>query len=641
MSAEEVDHDGQPEPTASENMLDANSDDVFFVSLSYKGNAYEVPVQGDDHLASIFDFVQEALDFPRENCKLISKGKMLRPDNDALTVAEAGLSAGSKVMLVASSAKNISFVQSNRADPLVKGFAEEERDEQSRRKRARAALSAWGTKQDSEFNFGSIKAEFKYSEPPPYEAERLLQRLATDPGIIEIMKTRKFKVGVLTEMSPVEAQERMAKRGTPNMDLLGYNQNFGGMIVLRLRTDTLKGFRPYHDLINTLIHEMTHNVWGPHDHNFWKLFGELKAQYMRFHRFWSHGGRAADSNAAGQFQGFDGQDEGAVRDANFGQRLGGEVSVSEDRRSKALAALEQRMPQKVKREVVPFEPSSESDLAKAFVPNFLASNGGWMLACPCGQLHEVSEETKNQLEGIFLEGFSGCLMTSPGADTNIRDPDPAGMADVDAGLVQTSSPVEGGEVVNEPPVVRDSVHEVGSDVRDDPIDVHMEEPDMTKATESTGVSDASPSSVRMELPLELAELEAQGLDGAAVWMQRFESCIRGIDVTWRAPAVETLLKLVTNVVKNPGEAKFRRIRAENAAVKSKLLSAGANAESLLTLLGFEITTEGMERVFVLSDYGFDVVRLRMGQELLEVELTKLKWFAMICVCQWLSQLNIM
>ena len=637
MSAEEVDHDGQPEPTGTENMLDANSDDVFFVTLSYKGNAYEVPVQGDDHLASIFDFVQEALDFPRENCKLISKGKMLRPDNDALTVAEAGLSAGSKVMLVASSAKDISFVQSNRADPLVKGFAEEERDEQSRRKRARAALSAWGTKQDSEFNFGSIKAEFKYSEPPPYEAERLLQRLATDPGIIEIMKTRKFKVGVLTEMSPVEAQERMAKKGTPNMDLLGYNQNYGGMIVLRLRTDTLKGFRPYHDLINTLIHELTHNVWGPHDHNFWKLFGELKAQYMRFHRFWSHGGRAADSNAAGQFQGFDGQDE--VRDANFGQRLGGD-EVSEDRRSKALAALEQRMPQKVKREVVPFEPSSESDLAKAFVPNFLASNGGWMLACPCGQLHEVSEETKNQLEGIFLEGFSGCLMTSPGADTNVSDPDPAAdMADVaDGGLVQTSSPIDGGEVAHEPPVVIDSVHEVDIDVRDDP-NVHMEEPDMTKATESTGVSDASPSSVPMELPLELAELEAQGLDGAAVWMQRFESCIRGIDVTWRAPAVETLLKLVTNVVKNPGEPKFRRIRAENAAVKSKLLSAGAHAESLLTLLGFEITTEGMERVFVLSDHGFDVVRLRMGQELLEVELTKLKWFAMICVCQWLSQLK--
>lgn len=262
-----------------------DTDGVFFVSMSYKGLSYEVPVQAEDSLGSIFDFVQEALDFPREYCKLISKGKTLRPDNEELLVGEAGLSSGSKVMLVASSAKDVAYVQKSRADPLVKGFAEEERDEASRRKKMRAGGgTAWGTKQDAEYNFGSIKAEFKYSTPPPYDAEKLLQKLATDPGIIEIMKTRQFKVGVLTEMSPAEAADRMSKKGQPNMDLLGYNQNMGGMIVLKLRTDTLKGFRPYHDLINTLIHEMTHNVWGPHDNNFWKLFAELKAQYMRFHR---------------------------------------------------------------------------------------------------------------------------------------------------------------------------------------------------------------------------------------------------------------------------------------------------------------------------------------------------------------------
>merc|ERR1719392_77343 len=117
----------------------------------------------------------------------------------------------------------------------------------------------------------------------------------------------------------------MESKGEPDKDMLGYNQNAGEMIVLKLRTDNLKGFRPYHDLINTLIHELTHNVWGPHDQNFWKLFGELKAQYMRFHRFWSHGGRAADSNAAGQFTGFDNDnDEGGEADsgaAGFGRAL--------------------------------------------------------------------------------------------------------------------------------------------------------------------------------------------------------------------------------------------------------------------------------------------------------------------------------
>merc|ERR1719399_2387805 len=113
----------------------------------------------------------------------------------------------------------------------------------------------------------------------------------------------------------------MAQKGTPNMDLLGYNQNHGDKIVLKLRTDNVKGFRPYHDLINTLIHELTHNVWGPHDHNFWKLFGELKAQYMRFHNFWSHGGQST-GNANKRFDGFD-DDDKADGNSTFGRVLGG------------------------------------------------------------------------------------------------------------------------------------------------------------------------------------------------------------------------------------------------------------------------------------------------------------------------------
>ena len=286
---------------------------------------------------------------------------------------------------------------------------------------------------------GFVQAEFKYSEPPPYEAERLLQKLATDPGIIEIMKTRKFKVGVLTEMSPVEAQERMAKRGTPNMDLLGYNQNYGGMIVLRLRTDTLKGFRPYHDLINTLIHEMTHNVWGPHDQNFWKLFGELKAQYMRFHRFWSHGGRAADSNAAGQFQGFEGDDEQAGNQGAFGRVLGtgdGVAETNTDRRSRALAAAEARMGTPA---AEPEEAEEPEDLIKPWVPNFLASNGQWMFACPCGQTHTISTEEKEQLINALVEGAT-CVMQAHPKPVQIETDDQGKEMEVEAPELTDAAP---------------------------------------------------------------------------------------------------------------------------------------------------------------------------------------------------------
>jgi hypothetical protein len=393
--------EGAYAPTNSDG---GNGDDIFFVSVHYRGTPYGVPVQAGDPVASIFDFVQEALDFPREYCQLICRGKTIRPDHESRSIREAGIVEGSKLMLMASSAHDVNFIRTNRPDPLVKGFAEEERDERARRKRAQAAsVNAWGTKQDKEYRFNSIKAEFKYSTPPPYDAEKLLEKLATDPGIIDIMTSRRFTVGILTEMSPADAQERMAKRGTPNMDLLGYNQNSGEKIVLRLRTDSLKGFRPYHDIMNTLIHELTHNVWGPHDHNFWKLYGELKAQYMRFHSFWSKGGRAANGGAGDQFQGFATGADDDDADASHGggqvlgggsAQLGGSAS-SGDARALAALAAEARLvgasvgPITTVSETAPKPPLAVQNLG---LPNFLSGDGKWMIICPCGQTHDFADE---------------------------------------------------------------------------------------------------------------------------------------------------------------------------------------------------------------------------------------------------------
>lgn len=618
---------GSREPSPQGEPTDSG---VFFVSLTYKGVSYDVPVQAEDPLASIFDFIQEALDFPRENCKLIHRGKMLRPDHGEMTVGEAGLMAAAKVMLVASSAHDVSFVQSSRADPLVKGFVEEERDEQSRRKRARAAaLSAWGTKQDAEYRFNSIKAEFKYSEPPPYEAERLLQRLSTDPGIIEIMKNHNFKVGILTEMSPVEAQERMAKRGTPNMDLLGYNQNAGEMIVLRLRTDNLKGFRPYHDLINTLIHELTHNVWGPHDHNFWKLFGELKAEYMRFHRFWSHGGRASDSNATGQFEGFVGEDGEGASASGFGWALGGsstEGLTEAERRQRVLAAVQARTAAGIPATTFGF-------------PNFLSGDGKWVFACPCGQIHAVEDVICPIAWGTDKASESGPHEPTATASASDAAPEsPAPCSAADAIQVEESPLPEGVEVEEHLPAAPgteeapkgDAVQDRGATADSkgaappspQPMDV---ESVAAEVPLSGGTPSSSSSHPGVVPDLDLSELEAQGLDGAALWLRNFSSLLRALcrpDRPGSRTAVELMLRLVQNVVDRPDDPKFRRIRTDNPKIRTGLLGAGADVEALMRLLGFELSTEPSgECVFVLRDAAFDTARLRMGKELLEMELS--------------------
>lgn len=635
-----VDHIVAVQDGAAPPRDDGAENEVFFVSLSFRGTTYDVPVQLDDAVCSIFEFVHEILDVPQENCKLIFRGKVLRLNDPAQTVSDVGITKGAKLMLVATSAHDVAFVRTSRADPLVKGFVEEERDERSRRKRARAAEgSLWGTKQDSEFRFGSIKAEFKYSSPSPYDAEKLLQRLATDPGIIEIMKTRRFKVGVFTEMSPLEAQERMAKRGTPNMDLLGYNMNSGDMIVLRLRTDNIKGFRPYHDLINTLLHELTHNVWGPHDHNFWKLFGELKAQYMRFHRFWSHGGKAADSGASGgQFTGFasgDNDDSGVGE--GFGKVLGGAIEEGEGlvservRRERALLAAEAR-----KVEASP-------------KPNFLTGGGKWLIVCPCGQVHdsvdcllggpafanrlqangEVTDEGNVRVHDVAVAvGESSGQFVASTSSAPRQDG-----AEASASESATASPPEQTSHRAEKTFVADLVAADAADAADDAVPTPPTDNNAGKFESCSGggelVDDASAAAPVVSPPapssLDFPFLEALGMGDATEWLQRFsgelQTLRRGSSTSVTRVAVEMLLRIVRNVVSRPQEPKFRRIRANNPRVRMDFLDVvGEHADSLMASLGFHTTLEAGAKVFVLRDAFFDSARLRMGQEVLEMEL---------------------
>lgn len=48
-----------------------------------------------------------------------------------------------------------------------------------------------------------------------------------------LMKEYQYKVGILTEMSPAEAAERLKDMGKDG-DLLGFNEGAGGRIVLKL-----------------------------------------------------------------------------------------------------------------------------------------------------------------------------------------------------------------------------------------------------------------------------------------------------------------------------------------------------------------------------------------------------------------------
>lgn len=122
--------------------------------------------------------------------------------------------------------------------------------------------------------------------PNPERSKRFLERLSNDAGIKASMRKHKFSVGVLTEMNPAEHTTHESKT-------LGLNRNGGEVIELRLRTDAYDGYRDYKVIRNTLCHELAHNVFGPHDRNFWDLTKDIEKEVEA--NDWRSGGHALTS----------------------------------------------------------------------------------------------------------------------------------------------------------------------------------------------------------------------------------------------------------------------------------------------------------------------------------------------------------
>ena len=89
--------------------------------------------------------------------------------------------------------------------------------------------------------------------PRPLDAERLLRKLATDPGVVRVMVEHEFVVGALCEMDPEDgALRRRLGLEQQGACTLGYNENAGARIHMRLRDDALRAMRPYRELVNTV-----------------------------------------------------------------------------------------------------------------------------------------------------------------------------------------------------------------------------------------------------------------------------------------------------------------------------------------------------------------------------------------------------
>ncbi|KAI8906768.1 WLM domain-containing protein [Gorgonomyces haynaldii] len=105
-----------------------------------------------------------------------------------------------------------------------------------------------------------------------HKAKKLLHEIRTDFGVRSIMKKYGWRIGRLIELHPDEHT------------ILGYNQNKGQVIALRLRTDDLEGFRTFDSIRKVMLHELSHQVHSEHDEHFHALNRQLNKECDSYHR---------------------------------------------------------------------------------------------------------------------------------------------------------------------------------------------------------------------------------------------------------------------------------------------------------------------------------------------------------------------
>ncbi|KAL0935042.1 WLM domain-containing protein [Colletotrichum truncatum] len=150
-----------------------------------------------------------------------------------------------------------------------------------------------------------------YSHLPDFpRAKDALQILKKVASLVKpIMRARGWKVRELAEFYPDQA------------NLLGLNVNRGQRILIRLRYPGDRSlFLPIEQVVDTMLHELSHIVFGPHDGNFHALWNQLRDEHEALIR-----------------KGYTG--EGFLSD---GRRLGGGLIPMHEARRLARAAAEKR-----------------------------------------------------------------------------------------------------------------------------------------------------------------------------------------------------------------------------------------------------------------------------------------------------------
>lgn len=261
-----------------------SADPVFTLTIRLHNKPLELPFyHADATLQDLSDLVAEDLHIPAAHQKFLITPKLglLKPPFADPDMRLRPTLQDKKIVVLGATTAEVAELEQDLAARQQRMAQRRAALAAGRKVKATPHRDARRIQAEAQFTFHAIRP-LAYL-PAPERSQRYLERLAADPGIKAAMRRHGFAVGLLTEMDP-------AAHTTHESRTLGLNRNRGEVIELRLRTDAYDGYRDYRVIRKTLCHELTHNVFGPHDEKFWKLCKEIEAEVDR--NDWRHGGHS-------------------------------------------------------------------------------------------------------------------------------------------------------------------------------------------------------------------------------------------------------------------------------------------------------------------------------------------------------------
>lgn len=293
------------------------------LTVKFALNTVNIHCSSTENVATIKDRLSSITGVALDGMKLVVKGKILTDESSV------------KDLWVGGAQVKVAMIGTKLADVLPSGppdDLERIRDDLSGRphanKRVKLKTSSRGRLENSPYKFGRLETLSGFSDS--YKAQQILEQLSTDPAILSVLAKHKWSVGALCEMFPE------GYVGVSNVCVMGLNQNRGEKILLRLRTDDLKGFRKILSIRKVLYHELAHNVYSDHDDNFYRLMRQVEMEVNE--EDWSVNGKGRVLDKS--FERYQGTNSSqAMAAASQVYRLGGNEDIARVLRPAEIAGL--------------------------------------------------------------------------------------------------------------------------------------------------------------------------------------------------------------------------------------------------------------------------------------------------------------